>query len=148
MNESSAEQTDVRKKLKKSEGTHTDLVNLVEEVRTNTSGLEKTVTKWLPKYEAAARVVNDLSSKVERMEEKFQDFDCDEGLLQQMSRVADSKVQGLKDLVSVSSIKGIGSDLKELYERVESGDRAHCQVAIFYQYSCRQWFVLDCTSGH
>jgi len=121
--------TEVRKRLKKCEGGQMDLVHTVEEVSSNTNELAQTVKSWLPRYEAAARVVNDLSCKVKRVEEKVEGFSCDEGLVQRISRIAETKVEGLKELVSSSAaVEDIGQELRDLHERVESSDRVHCQV--------------------
>ncbi|KAG0629748.1 hypothetical protein M758_1G127100 [Ceratodon purpureus] len=121
--------TEVRKRLKKCEGAHVDLVHTVKEVSSNTSELAKTVSSWLPRYEAAARIVNDLSCKVERVEEKFEGFSCDEGLVQRISRIAETKVEGLKELVaSNAAMVDIGQELRDLHERVENSDRVHCQA--------------------
>lgn len=129
VHETSLTQSETNKRIKRVENTQADLVQSVEEVRTNTSNLGKTISTWLPRYEAAARVVNDLSSKVERVEERFEGFACDEGLEQQISRVAETKVQSLKDLViSTSAMKDIGLDLQDLHERVENSERAQFQV--------------------
>lgn len=129
VHEASLTQSETNKRMKRVENTQADLMQSVEEVRTNTSNLGKTISTWLPRYEAAARVVNDLSSKVERIEERFEGFACDEGLEQQISRVAETKVQSLKDLViSTSAMKDIGLDLQDLHERVENSERAQFQV--------------------
>lgn len=121
--------TEVRKRLKKCEGSHLDLVHTVKEVSSNTSDLAKTVSSWLPRYEAAARIVNDLSCKVGRVEEKFEGFSCDEGLVQRISRIAETKVEGLKELVASSTaMEDFSQELRDLHERVESSDRVHCQV--------------------
>lgn len=136
--------TEMRKRLKKCEGAQLDLVQSVEDVSSNTSELAKTVSSWLPRYEAAARVVKDLSCKVKRVEEKVEGFNCDEGLVQRISRIAETKVEGLKELVSSSAaMEDIGQELRDLHERVESSDRVHCQVSFScpFQYSfsiCRQ----------
>lgn len=121
--------TEVRKRLKKCEGAQMELVHTVEEVSSNTNELAQTVSSWLPRYEAASRVVNDLSCKVKRVEEKVEGFSCDEGLVQRISRIAETKVEGLKELVSSSAaMEDIGQELRDLHERVESSDRVHCQV--------------------
>ena len=123
--------TEMRKRLKKCEGAHLDLIHTVEEVSSNTKELAKTVSNWQPQYAAAARIVNDLSSKVERVEEKFEGFSCDEGLVQHISRIAETKVEGLKDLVSsCAAMEDIGQELRDLHERVVSSDRVHCQVKL------------------
>jgi len=121
--------SEVRKRLKKCEGTQMDLVHTVEEVSSSTNDLAKTVSSWLPRYEAAAHIINDLSCKVKRVEEKVEGFNCDEGLVQRISRIAETKVEGLKELVSSSAaMEDIGQELRDLHERVESSDRVHCQV--------------------
>lgn len=119
----------MRKKVKKCEGAHIGLVHIVEDVRSTTSELAKAVGSWLPRYKAAARVVNDLFCKVERAEEKFQRFSCDEGLARRISHIAESKIEGLKEHVSSNVVmENIGQDLRDLHERVENSDRIHCQV--------------------
>lgn len=145
VHEASLTQSETNKRMKRVENTQADLVQSVEEVRANTSDLGKTIGMWLPRYEAAARVVNDLSSKVERVEERFEGFACDEGLEQQISRVAETKVQSLKDLViSTSAVKDIGLDLQDLHERVENSERAQFQVLghICHLYHLRIWFSV------
>lgn len=146
-------------KVEKCEGAQLDLVHTVEEVSSNASELAKSVSSWLPRYEAAARIVNDLSSKVERVEERFEGFSCDEGLVQRISRIAETKVEGLKELVSSSAaMEDIGQELRDLHERVESSDRVHCQVnftiqqtmqyndtkkytsSLFGSHSCNMWY--------
>nr|XP_024386417.1 uncharacterized protein LOC112287558 isoform X3 [Physcomitrium patens] len=119
----------MRKKVKKCEGAHIGLVHIVEDVRSTTSELAKAVGSWLPRYKAAARVVNDLFCKVERAEEKFQRFSCDEGLARRISHIAESKIEGLKEHVSSNVVmENIGQDLRDLHERVENSDRIHCQA--------------------
>ena len=116
---------DVEDRMKMIEGIQIDMVQSFEEVRSNTCDLEKTASIWLPKYEEAAQIVNELSSRVEQMDEQVQAL-CVGGesspLLQAMARVVESKVQGLEDVAVVSA------NLKDLFERVENGDHEHCQV--------------------
>ena len=129
--------TEVRKRLKKCEGTQLDLVHTVEEVTSTTNELAKTVNSWLPRYDAAAHIVNELSSKVDRVEERLEGFSCDESLVQRISRVAETKVEGLKELVlSSTAMKDIGQELRVLHERVESSDRVHCQVYLQLNQNC------------
>lgn len=123
--------TEIRKRLKKCEGAQMDLVHTVEEVSSTTNELAKTVSGWLPKYESAARMVNNLSCKVELAEEKLEGLTDGQSLAEHISRVAETKVQGLKEVVlSSAAIKDIGQDLRDLHEHVESSDRDHCQVYI------------------
>nr|PNR43483.1 hypothetical protein PHYPA_015864 [Physcomitrium patens] len=121
--------TEIRKRLKKCEGAQMDLVHTVEEVSSTTNELAKTVSGWLPKYESAARMVNNLSCKVELAEEKLEGLTDGQSLAEHISRVAETKVQGLKEVVlSSAAIKDIGQDLRDLHEHVESSDRDHCQA--------------------
>lgn len=131
--------TEVRKRLKKCESTHLDLTHTVDDMSSTTTELSKTVTTWLPRYEAAARIVNELSCKVERVEEKVEGFGCDEGLVQKISKIAETKVEGLKELVaSGQAMEDIAQELRDLHERVESCDRVHCQVRGWASHNARK----------
>lgn len=135
LKDAAAEQSEVGKRIKYMEGMQLDLVQSFEEVRSSTGDLEKTAAIWLPKYEAAARIVNELSSKVERMDEKFHGICCDAELTQQIDRVAETKVQSLREMLASDSLKDMGSQMKDLYARVENGDRGHCQVPTTFRRS-------------
>ena len=139
MNETSSEQAESRKRLKRLEGMQTDLIHSVGEVQSNMCTLEKTVNLFLPQYDAAARIVNEISCKVERLEEKIQGFACDEDLAQVISRVAETKIESLKELASsVVGLQDLGRDFRYLRDRVESNDLSHCQVQLcFLNFNCR-----------
>jgi hypothetical protein len=136
VNETSSEQTELRKRLKRFESMQTDLVHSVGEVRSNTCTLEKTVNLFLPQYDGAARIVNEISCKVERLEERIEGFACDEGLAQVISRVAETKIGSLKELaLSAVGLQDLGRDFRDLQDRIENNDHSHCQVQLKLQ-SC------------
>lgn len=129
MDELSSEQTELRKRLKRFEGVQAELTQSVGEVRSSTSTLEKTVTSFLPQYDDAVQVVNDLSTKVDRMKKRIEGFAYDDDLAQVISRVAESKVESLKEAgLSPVSFQNLGRDLRDLQDRVENNDHNHCQV--------------------
>lgn len=130
--ESACEQSDFCKRVEVMESMQVDLVRSYDDVRSSTGDLEKTAAIWLPKYEAAAKIVNELSSKVERIDEQFQ-FTCGgESLMQQIARVAETKVNGMKDMVISSHLKDISIELEGLLGRVDSGDRSNCHARVQY----------------
>lgn len=140
MNETSSEQTELRKRLKRFEGIQTDLIQSVGEVRSNTCTLENSVNLFLPRYDAAARIVDNISCKVERLEERIEGFACDEGLAQAISRVAETKIESLKELThSTVGLQDLGRDLRDLQDRVENMDHSRCEV----QLQIHLWF-LNC----
>jgi len=122
VNDSEAEQSNIEEKIKNLEGMQINLVHSFKEVQTSTSDLEKTAAVRIPKYEAVSSRVNELSSKVEQMDKKFQGIGYGETLIQQVARVAESKV------CSTSSLKEISSKIEDLCERVNDVDRTHCEV--------------------
>jgi chromosome segregation ATPase len=129
-----SEQSTYEKRIGMVENVQGNLVRSYENVQNSTSDLEKTAAIWLPKYEAAAQIVNELSSKVERMDEKIQ-LTCDgESLVQQIARVAESKVDGIKDMMISSHLKDIGVEVKELLERVNTKDLTNCHVRNLFLY--------------
>lgn len=129
MDELSSEQTELRKRLKRFEGVQAELTQSVGEVRSSTCTLEKTVTSFLPQYDDAVQVVNDLSTKVDRMKKRIEGFAYDDDLAQVISRVAESKVESLKEAgLSPVSFQNLGRDLRDLQDRVENNDHNHCQV--------------------
>ncbi|KAL2622590.1 hypothetical protein R1flu_002795 [Riccia fluitans] len=109
-------------RVKKLEGLQTDLLQSFQEVRSSTGDLEKTASIWLPKYESAARIVHEINCKVEKLEEKCKTMSADEGLKQTVSHHAEPNFESLKDMVAG------GTDLKDLFRKVESGDRAQSQA--------------------
>lgn len=116
--ESACEQSDFCKRVEVMESMQVDLVRSYDDVRSSTGDLEKTAAIWLPKYEAAAKIVNELSSKVERIDEQFQ-FTCGgESLMQQIARVAETKVNGMKDM----AIATLESRVNELEKSVSQND--------------------------
>jgi len=95
---------------------------------------------FLPQYDDAVQIVNDLSSKVERMKKRIEGIAYDDDLVQEISRVAEAKVESMKGLaVSPVGLEDLGRDLRELQERVESNDHSHCQV----QWKFRSCFLLQ-----
>ncbi len=110
------------------EGTQIDLVHLCEEVRISTHELAKSAAIWYPKYEAAACIVSELSFKLEQTDEKIRGIYCDENLLQHMAQLSESKVHGLKDMVSSSVLAQCRPQLQNILEQVENENLAHCQV--------------------
>ena len=126
--ESICEQSTIGKRVEMVENMQVNLLQSYEDIRNSTSDLEKTAVIWLPKYEAAARIVNELSSKVECMDEQIQSTCSGESLLQQITCVAESKVNGMKDMVISSHLKDIGIEVKELLERVNARDCTNCHV--------------------
>lgn len=129
--ESLCEQCTIGKRIEMVENVQVNLVRSYEDVRNSTSDLEKTAAIWLPKYEAAARIVNELSSKVERMDEQIQLTCNSDSLVQQIARVAESKVNGMKDMVISSHLKDIGIEMKKLVERVNREDHTNIHVRIY-----------------
>ncbi|KAG0553581.1 hypothetical protein KC19_12G022600 [Ceratodon purpureus] len=143
VNETSSEQTELRKRLKRFEGMQTDVIHSVGEMRSNTCTLEKTVNLFLPQYDAAARIVNEISCKVERLEERIEGFACDEGLAQVISRVAETKIESLKELTSSAvGLQDLGRDLRDLQDRVENNDHSHCQAIAEVE---NRVAVVECT---
>jgi len=117
--------------MKRFEGIQTDLIHSLEEVRSNTSTLEKTVNLFLPQYDTAARIIDNISCKVEHLEERIEGFACDEGLAQIISRLAETKFESLKELAhSNIGLQDLGRDLRDLQDRVENNDHSHCQVQL------------------
>lgn len=131
VDELSSEQTELRKRLKRFEGTQAEFMHSMGEVRSSTSTLEKTVNSFLPQYDDAVRIVNDLSCKVDRMKKRIEGFAYDDDLAQVISRVAEAKVESLKEsAVSPLSFQDLGRDLRDLRDRVENNDNSHCQVQL------------------
>jgi len=129
VDELSSEHTELRNRLKRFEGIQAELEDSVGEVRSNTSTLEKTVNLFLPQYDDAVRIVNDLSCKVDRMKKRIEGFAYDDDLAQAISRVAEAKVESLKEsAVSCVNFQDLGRDLRDLQDRVENHDQSHCQV--------------------
>jgi chromosome segregation ATPase len=128
INDSAVDQSDIAKKIEKLEGTQIDLVHLCEEVRISTDELAKSAAIWYPKYEAAACIVSELSFKLEQTDEKIRGIYCDENLLQHMAQLAESKVSGLKDMVSSSVLAQCRPQLQNILEQVENEKLAHRQV--------------------
>jgi hypothetical protein len=128
INDSAVDQSDIAKKIEKLEGTQIDLVHLCEEVRISTDELAKSAAIWYPKYEAAACIVSELSFKLEQTDEKIREIYCDENLLQHMAQLSESKVQGLKDMVSSSVLAQCRPQLQNILEQVENENLAHRQV--------------------
>jgi hypothetical protein len=128
INDSAVDQSDIAKKMEKLEGTQIDLVHLCEEVRISTDELAKSAAIWYPKYEAAACIVSELSFKLEQTDEKIRGIYCDENLLQHMAQLAESKVQGLKDMVSSSVLAQCRPQLQNILEQLENENLAHRQV--------------------
>ncbi|CAK9876697.1 unnamed protein product [Sphagnum jensenii] len=125
INDSAVDQSDIAKKIEKLEGTQVDLVHLCEEVRISTDELAKSAAIWYPKYEAAACIVSELSFKLEQTDEKIRGIYCDENLLQHMAQLAESKVLGLKDMVSSSVLAQCRPQLQNILEQVENEKLAH-----------------------
>ncbi|KAG6550545.1 hypothetical protein Mapa_007914 [Marchantia paleacea] len=109
-------------RVKKLEGMHIDLLQSFQEVRASTGDLEKTASIWLPKYENAARIVHDISCKVEKLEEKCKGVSAEEGLMQNMAHDAESKFESLKDMAAS------GTNVKDLFQKMESSDRTQSQA--------------------
>ncbi|KAH8962114.1 hypothetical protein BDL97_05G085800 [Sphagnum fallax] len=128
INDSAVDQSDIAKKIEKLEGTQIDLVHLCEEVRISTDELAKSAAIWYPKYEAAACIVSELSFKLEQTDEKIRGIYCDENLLQHMAQLAESKVSGLKDMVSSSVLAQCRPQLQNILEQVENEKLAHRQA--------------------
>jgi hypothetical protein len=104
------------------------LVHLCEEVRISTDELAKSAAIWYPKYEATACIVSELSFKLEQTDEKIRGIYCDENLLQHMAQFSESKVQGLKDMVSSSVLAQCRPQLQNILEQVENENLAHRQA--------------------
>ncbi|CAK9212590.1 unnamed protein product [Sphagnum troendelagicum] len=98
------------------------------EVRINIDEFAKSVAIWYLKYEAAACIVSELSFKLEHTDEKIRGIYCDENLLQHMAQLFESKVQGLKDMVSSSVLAQCRPQLQNILEQVENENLAHCQA--------------------
>ncbi|CAM6042630.1 unnamed protein product [Sphagnum compactum] len=139
VNDSEAEQSNIEEKIKNLEGMQINLVHSFKEVQTSTSDLEKTAAVRIPKYEAVSSRVNELSSKVEQMDKRFQGIGYGETLIQQVARVAESKV------CSSSSLKEISSKIKDLCERVNDVDRTHCEAVELLENRVNQ---LESSVGH
>ncbi|KAG0576109.1 hypothetical protein KC19_5G056200 [Ceratodon purpureus] len=99
--ESICEQSILGNRIEMVENVQVNLVQSYEDVRNSTGDLEKTAAIWLPKYETAARIVNELSSKVGRMDEQIK-LTCHggESLVQQIARIVESKVNEMKDMAN------------------------------------------------
>jgi pyridoxal/pyridoxine/pyridoxamine kinase len=100
------------------EGTQIDLVHLCEEVRISTNELAKSAAIWYPKYEAAACIISEFSFKLEKTDKKIRGIYCDENLLQHMAQLSESKVQGLKDMVSSSVLAQCRPQLENILNRL------------------------------
>ncbi|XP_073391727.1 uncharacterized protein [Physcomitrium patens] len=126
--ECSLEQAELRKRLKRCESIQTDLVQSAGEVCSTMCTLEKTVNAFHPQYDTAVQVVNDLSSKVERMEKRIEDFNCNEKLAQEISRVYETKTESFKEMsVLTISLQELRRDLRELQDHVNNNDYHHGQ---------------------
>jgi hypothetical protein len=144
INDSAVDQSDIAKKIEKLEGTQIDLVHLCEEVRISTDELAKSAAIWYPKYEAAACIVSELSFKLEQTDEKIREIYCDENLLQHMAQLSESKVQGLKDMVSSSVLAQCRPQLQNILEQVENENLAHRQVNL---HTCGM-YTSNCSVFH
>jgi len=126
--ESTHEQSIVGKRLEMIENMQVNLIQSYEAIKNITSDLEKTTAIWLPKYEVAARIVDELSLKVKSMDEKLLLTCGGESLMQQIAHITESKVNGMKDMVIKSHLKNVDIEVKELLERIDNGDSANCHV--------------------
>lgn len=128
LKESTCDQSIAEKRLEMVENVQVNLVQSYKDVRSSTGDLEKTAAIWLPKYEVAARIVNELSSKVKCMDEQFQLTCGGENLMQQIAQIVESKINGMKDMVINSHLKNMDTEVKELLQRIDIGDTANCHV--------------------
>ena len=59
---------DVYTKVESLEGSQQGLCNKIGEVKDKTEEIEKSVAQWFPKYEAAARVLNEVENRLTKLE--------------------------------------------------------------------------------
>lgn len=133
LKESTREQSIVNKRVEIVENVQVNLVQSYEDVKNITGDLEKTAAIWLPKYEAATRIVNELSSKVKCMDEQFQLTSGGESLIQQIAQIAESKINGMKDMVTNFHLKNMNNEVQGLLKRIDIGDSANCHVMTLFK---------------